>query len=287
MSEAIIKYGILSDLPNGFEKLSDPAFLDLVREWKVTKDTLDPDLVETFRERVCREWACETGQVEGLYTLDADVMQGIIENGLNSVDLSRQPRGLLISSLYGVLEDQLGVIHSLYKDIRFFRPLTPFTACAVHASFVANQEFAIGLLYTGHQVRVKIEKGVFKSVPNRVGNVECCPPEQVSHEMNQLCKMHEEHLRAGVPVDVAAAWLHREIILIHPFQDGNGRTARALASVEFIRAGLLPPVVTLAGVGAYIEALKAGNVGDLEPLARYLSGLVAKKTRECIEFCRS
>ncbi|MDR1167192.1 MAG: hypothetical protein LBO66_15235 [Deltaproteobacteria bacterium] len=35
-------------------------------------------------------------------------------------------------------------------------------------------------------------------------------------------------------------------MMIHPCQDGNGRAARALASVEFIRAGFPPPVMTLA-----------------------------------------
>ena len=50
--------------------------------------------------------------------------------------------------------------------------------------------------------------------------------------------------RRGVPVEVEAAWLHHRFTQIHPYQDGNGRVARALASLLFIKAGWFPVVVT-------------------------------------------
>jgi fido (protein-threonine AMPylation protein) len=35
-----------------------------------------------------------------------------------------------------------------------------------------------------------------------------------------------------------AAWIHAEVIRVHPFEDGNGRTARLLMGVVLVRAGL-------------------------------------------------
>ena len=42
--------------------------------------------------------------------------------------------------------------------------------------------------------------------------------------------------------EVEAAWLHHRFGQIHPFQDGNGRVARALATMIFLRAGFVPLV---------------------------------------------
>ena len=49
--------------------------------------------------------------------------------------------------------------------------------------------------------------------------------------------MYTEHQGCGVPLEVEAAWLHHRFTQIHPFEDGNGRVARALASLVFIPDG--------------------------------------------------
>jgi len=43
---------------------------------------------------------------------------------------------------------------------------------------------------------------------------------------------------------VAAAWLHVALAAIHPFRDGNGRTARVLASLTMYRGGFRDPAFT-------------------------------------------
>ncbi|MDW5594617.1 Fic family protein [Conexibacter stalactiti] len=43
---------------------------------------------------------------------------------------------------------------------------------------------------------------------------------------------------------IAAAWLHVAIAAIHPFRDGNGRTARVLASLAMYRGGFRHPAFT-------------------------------------------
>ncbi|MDE3194864.1 MAG: Fic family protein [Acidobacteriota bacterium] len=73
---------------------------------------------------------------------------------------------------------------------------------------------------------------------------EYCPPEHVASEMDALIAMHTEQTSRGVQPYVEAAWLHHAFTQIHPFQDGNGRVARALAALVLIRAGYFPFVVT-------------------------------------------
>ena len=56
--------------------------------------------------------------------------------------------------------------------------------------------------------------------------------------------MHSRYQEMSVPPEIQAAWLHHRFTQIHPFQDGNGRVARTLASLIFIRQGLFPVVIT-------------------------------------------
>jgi hypothetical protein len=53
------------------------------------------------------------------------------------------------------------------------------------------------------------------------------------------------------PPLVRAALLHLNVIAIHPFNDGNGRTARVLAAMELVRDGVRSP--ELISIEAYLR----------------------------------
>lgn len=80
------------------------------------------------------------------------------------------------------------------------------------------------------------------------------------------------------PPEVLSAWLHHRFTYIHPFQDGNGRVARALASLVFLKAGLFPLVIRERDHEEYICALGEADAGDLAPLA----ALFARRQRDSI-----
>jgi Fic family protein len=52
-----------------------------------------------------------------------------------------------------------------------------------------------------------------------------------------------------------AARLHVDFVKIHPFVDGNGRTARLLMNFELMKSGFLPVIFQAADRLAYYEAL--------------------------------
>jgi hypothetical protein len=78
--------------------------------------------------------------------------------------------------------------------------------------------------------------------------------------------MHDQHDAKGIAPEVEAAWLHHRFAQIHPFADGNGRVARAIASLVFIKAGWYPLVVNRDHRTRYIEALEKADAGELRPL---------------------
>jgi hypothetical protein len=73
--------------------------------------------------------------------------------------------------------------------------------------------------------------------------------------------------------DVEAAWLHHRFTQIHPYEDGNGRVARALASLLFIKAGWFPVVVTRDDRPRYIDVLEASDEGELIPFISFLTDI--------------
>jgi hypothetical protein len=80
--------------------------------------------------------------------------------------------------------------------------------------------------------------------------------------------LHNEHVEQQVSPEVEAAWLHHRFTQIHPFQDGNGRVARCLATMVLLQAGRFPLVITRDHREDYIKALEQADGGDLSYLVR-------------------
>lgn len=63
-------------------------------------------------------------------------------------------------------------------------------------------------------------------------------------------------------MDYATAFeAHRKLVVIHPFNDGNGRTARLLMNLLLIRSGHPPVSIRPQDRARYIDALAAGEAG--------------------------
>lgn len=78
----------------------------------------------------------------------------------------------------------------------------------------------------------------------------------------------------------ALAVVHAELLLIHPFREGNGRLARWLADVMAFQAGYAPPLYRFVGRGStavrksYLSAVVRGYDRDYEPLARFFEAAI-------------
>lgn len=77
---------------------------------------------------------------------------------------------------------------------------------------------------------------------------------------------------------VAASVFHLRFLRIHPFLDGNGRTGRLLLLLQLLAAGMKASLVGLQAFGdknraVYIEALQAGDRGEMAPLINWCASL--------------
>ncbi len=105
------------------------------------------------------------------------------------------------------------------------------------------------------------------------------PPECVGELLDDLCAFLADE---SLPPLVQAGLAHAQFETIHPFDDGNGRTGRALVQVVLRQRGLAPAyvppisVVLASGRDRYIEGLTAFRSGDVVGWIEHFASAAAR-----------
>jgi cell filamentation protein len=158
-------------------------------------------------------------------------------------------------------------------------PETRFTAallCEMHRDW-------LGEIYewAGRYRTVELSKGGFTWPPAHL----------VAHNMAQFeAGLLREHTpcRPGSLSQVARqlAEVHTDLLLIHPFREGNGRLARWLAALMALQAGYASPRLQFRGPGTgrnqarYLEAVKRGYLQDYEASEAFFREGLERRLRE-------
>ncbi len=115
--------------------------------------------------------------------------------------------------------------------------------------------------------RPEIHPGRYKTAPNRAGGTEFVAPSLVLGTLRQGYERYMA-LSPGFPRAAFAMFLVAEV---HPFADGNGRVARALANAELSAAGQQRLMIPIVFRDDYLQALRAmSHRGDPRPFIRVL-----------------
>ena len=109
--------------------------------------------------------------------------------------------------------------------------------------------------------------GEYKNRRNRVSDIVTALPEEVEARMTELLAGYNA-LPQHTLTDLAK--FHAEYEMIHPFQDGNGRTGRVILFKECLKNGLVPFVISDDKKIEYYHALNtAQSKGDYAPLEAF------------------
>ncbi len=155
------------------------------------------------------------------------------------------------------------------------KPETPFTAallCEMHRDW-------LGELYewAGQYRTVEMEKDGFHWPPAYL------VAQNMTHLEQGLLRRHTPCRPA--PLDVVAqrmAEVHAELLLVHPFREGNGRLARWLADMMALQAGLPLPDYRFRGRGSgrererYLAAVKQGYLARYADLTAFFNDAVRR-----------
>jgi len=279
-------YKFIENLPPNWPDLAQAELTSLRQVWLERKGALaESKALGVFVQRLRREWAIETGIIERLYTWDRGVTELLLEQGIEASLIAK--RGGLrreeAERVTALIRDQEGIIEGLFEFVKGQISLSEHYIRSMHKEFTTHQDSVEALTTDGKLIQVPLVKGEYKRLPNNPrrpdGTMhEYCPPELVKDEMERLIGWYLDGESHAVPPDVLSAWLHHRFARIHPFQDGNGRIARALATLVFLKHDLFPLVIRDADRTAYIEALENADRGDLLPLVK----IFARRQKDAI-----
>ena len=120
----------------------------------------------------------------------------------------------------------------------------------------------------------KIEQdfaGRYRNMGVRITGANFTPPNalKVAALMDELLHWYH-HLPASVHPIIKAAQFHHRFVWIHPYFDGNGRTARLATALLLMQAGYPPAFILVQDRKRDYAALNAANEGRYEAFIRMM-----------------
>ena len=136
------------------------------------------------------------------------------------------------------------------------RPLAEADIRQLHGLVVAGSAPGIAGRYAMGRRYVNTDAGAFVFPP----------PASVPGLMGDLARWLTDAPAGAAGAPRTAFEAHRRLVAIHPFDDGNGRTARLLMNLVLMRAGYPPVSVRPEHRPVYLAALERDQAtGDAEP----------------------
>ncbi|KAJ7171075.1 fido domain-containing protein [Mycena filopes] len=97
------------------------------------------------------------------------------------------------------------------------------------------------------------------------GRIKFCPYSLVDSELVTICRFAKVHIAHTKNPFAVASWLHLVLAGCHPFDDGNGRVTRLVASIPLLIAGYPPISISLNQRAVYFQAINEAHNGNHEP----------------------
>ena len=223
---------------------------------------------ERFDKKVCLDWNFHSNKIEGNTLTYGEtellLIFGRYEGGhLERNYLEMQAHDVAINKVREFAKD---------KD----RNLTEADIRNLNKIILKEPFWSQAQAPDGTPTKKQIMPGEYKKQPNHVRTAtreifKFSEPHEVPLKMNELMKwFHKEIESPSLSIASFLAQLHHRFILIHPFDDGNGRIVRLLINYVLLRLGYPPLVIKSSDRENYLIAINKADTGDVETLAIYL-----------------
>jgi Fic family protein len=279
MSESVVSIHVLdaayAPFPT-FEQWTARTTIDTVR-WgrynsvlKNHASGLSPEVLDRARNVAKRAAAIDTGAIEGLYEVDRGFTYTVaMETATWEAALAQ--KGEHVKPLF---EAQLHAYDYVLDLATKAEPISEAAIRALHEVVCRAQSTYRVMTAIGPQEQT-LPKGQYKTLPNHVRTRKgtdhsYAPVDMTPAEMARLtAELRSEAFLAAHPV-LQAAYVHYCFVVIHPFADGNGRVARALASAFTYRAISMPIVILSEQRDAYLSALESADAGNYQAFVNFI-----------------
>lgn len=202
--------------------------------------------------------AVDTNAIEGVFRSDRGFTYSVAKQA-HGWESAMEERGVHVRPSFEAAMDG----YNLALDVATgCWPLTEALIRRLHETIMASQ-------------KQPLQRGVYKSQQNSPVRPDgsqhvYASPEETPSEMRRLveqCRLDE--FVAAHPV-VQASYVHYAFVCVHPFADGNGRVARALASVFLYRDPGIPLVIFDDQKHHYYDALESADAGVFRPFIDFI-----------------
>lgn len=194
--------------------------------------------LKSIKESLSIEWTYNSNSIEG-NTLTLRETKIIIEDGFTI-------KGKSLREHFEVVNHQ-EAIHFVEDLATAESSLSKFDILSIH-----------------HLVLQKIEKdfaGKFRTSGARISGANFVPPNALKVE-EFITDLLDFVNSEDVDILIKAAIFHHRFVWIHPFFDGNGRTARLLLNLILMKRGFPPAIILKNDRKKYYDALNQANTGD-------------------------
>lgn len=157
------------------------------------------------------------------------------------------------------------------------RPLTENFIRELHSLLLKESYEVDAITPDGKPTKKLIKVGSYKATANHVktktGEIfYFAMPEETPAKMFDLLNWYSQKTNEeSVNPILLAAEFHYRFIRIHPFDDGNGRTARILMNFILMQFGFPPVIIKTEDKTNYFAALQMADAGNLEAFVNYIA----------------
>lgn len=235
----------------------DKRLLESIENKKKELDELRPfskSALERLRKQIIVEWTFNSNAIEG-NTLTIRETELILNEGIT---ISGKP----LREHFEALNHRDAILF-LEDIVQKKKDLTEEILMEIHRMILKNIDDEEAGRYRTRRVRI-------------LGAIHIPPdPLKISGLMKEFFNWYSNERNKLHPIELSSL-LHYKLVHIHPFIDGNGRTARLLMNLILMRYGYPPAVVLKVDRRKYYKVLKEADSSYFENYLNFIAKSVER-----------
>ena len=222
---------------------------------------LSPLTLQRLNEQFTLEWTYNSNAIEG-NTLTLRETQYILETGLTIGGKSLRE--------HLEVTNHREALHYVQDFVNGNETLTPFHIRQIHQLVLAkiDDEHA----------------GQYRKVPVRIAGTNHRQPDarEIPALMNDWHRWLQSNPDDFSSIEIAAM-AHHKLVAIHPFIDGNGRTARLVMNLLLMQAHYPPAIIMTINRRQYYSVLTQADRGKFAPLINFVGRAIERSLNMYLE----
>lgn len=234
--------------------------VDKLKEKLDSKRPISKETLKSLKESINLEWTYNSNGIEG-NTLTLRETQVVLEG--------KKVGGKTIKEHLEAINHEKAIIY-LDELVKDNKPITEWNIKNIHQLILKEIDNENAGRYRRENVTIK---GVTHIPPDYI---------KIPELMEKLILNYETWNKYHPIIQVAL--LHGELVKIHPFVDGNGRTSRLIMKLDLMNHGYNPVIIKKENRLEYYEALdKAHTAGNYTDFIKIINKLEIEMLNKYLE----